>query len=92
MRSSNARSFCGGQAWRWPLPPLAGGVTPEGEPMPSAFPPAPGGAVPPPTVDVLPIPVPGQLYRKLLRPPVGESHKSKYPYIPTGSFAKSILI
>ncbi|MEN3262964.1 F-type conjugal transfer pilus assembly protein TraB [Sodalis endosymbiont of Spalangia cameroni] len=88
-----------------PLPPLAGGVTPEGEPMPSAFPPAPGGAVPPPTafypgrgevppptVDVRPIPVPGQLYRKLLRPPAGESHKSRYPYIPTGSFAKSILI
>lgn len=87
------------------LPPLAAGVTPEGEPMPSAFPPMPGGAVPPPTafypgrgdvpppaVDYTPIPVPGQLYRKVLRPKDPASKKKKYPYIPTGSFAKSMLI
>lgn len=87
------------------IPPLAAGVTPEGEPMPSAFPPAPGGPVPPPTafypgrgavpppvVDYTPVPVPGQLYRKVLRPKEAGKPKKKYPYIPTGSFAKSILI
>ncbi|EFE93320.1 F-type conjugal transfer pilus assembly protein TraB [Serratia odorifera] len=87
------------------LPPLAAGVTPEGEPMPSAYPPVPGGAVPPPTafypgrgdvsppaVDYKPIPVPGQLYRKVLRPKDTGPQKKKYPYIPTGSFAKSMLI
>lgn len=87
------------------LPPLVNGVTPEGEPMPTQFPPAPGGAVPPPTafypgkgvtpppsVDYKPIPVPGRLYRKSLVPPETGPRKKKYPYIPTGSFAKSILI
>ncbi|EMG7890342.1 conjugal transfer protein TraB [Enterobacter hormaechei] len=76
---------------------------PEGEPQPTGFPPQPG-AVPPPTafypgngvtppaqVHYQPIPVPNQLRRQSF----ARSEEKKgpsLPYIPSGSFAKSMLI
>jgi conjugal transfer pilus assembly protein TraB len=85
-----------------PNPP-GGTAGPEGEPAPGAlFPPA--GNVPPPgafyrgnsdtlpdRVEYAPIPVPGQLQRttfvdeEAVKPP-------RYPYIPSGSFARAMLI
>ena len=84
-----------------PLVPAPG---PEGEPQPVAFPPqSQAGAVPPPTafypgngvtpapqVSYQSIPVPNQLRRQSF---VREEKKGpSLPYIPSGSFAKSMLI
>lgn len=84
-----------------PLPPPG----PEGEPQPAGFPPQGlGGAVPPPTSfypgngTALPpqaqyqsIPVPNQMRRQTFR--YGdENNRPSLPYIPSGSFAKSMLI
>lgn len=89
-----------------PLPntPVSGGFTPEGEPMPAAFPPT-GGGVPPPTafypgrgtappaqVTYTNVPVPGQIHRQSFSYGNKDSKKKKYPYIPTGSFAKALII
>ncbi|HDR2357150.1 TPA: conjugal transfer protein TraB, partial [Enterobacter roggenkampii] len=76
---------------------------PEGEPQPTGFPPQ-TGAVPPPTafypgngvtppaqVHYQPIPVPNQLRRQSF--PRGDEKKGPVlPYIPSGSFARSMLI
>lgn len=77
---------------------------PEGEPQPVGYPPQTGGAVPPPTsfypgngvtpppqVSYQPIPVPNQIRRKTFSYDQGKKTKS-LPYIPSGSFAKSLLI
>lgn len=86
--------------------PLSNGISPEGEPLPSTFPPAGNGtAVPPPTafypgrgeappsqVTYKSVPVPGQINRQKFSYGGTDSTEKKYPYIPTGSFAKSILI
>lgn len=85
-----------------PTPPSPA-IGPEGEPQPSTFPPQ-GGAVPPPTafypgvgmtpppqVSYQSIPVPNQITRKTFTYGNGKAAK-RLPYIPSGSFAKSILI
>lgn len=86
--------------------PLSNGISPEGEPLPSTFPPAGNGtAVPPPPHFILAggeappsqvtyksVPVPGQINRQEFSYGGTDSAQKKYPYIPTGSFAKSILI
>lgn len=86
-------------------PSLVPPVAPEGEPAPSLFPPGghagqitpptafyPGaGTPPPPQVTYTPIPVPGQLNRQTFDYGRAKAQKT-YPYIPSGSFAKSILI
>ncbi|PVZ84215.1 conjugal transfer protein TraB [Serratia sp. S1B] len=86
--------------------PISNGFSPEGEPLPSKFPPSGNrGAVPPPTefypgrggereseVTYRSVPVPGQINRKRFSYEDTETKEKKYPYIPTGSFAKSILI
>lgn len=77
---------------------------PEGEPQPVVFPPQGGGAVPPPTafypgngatpppqVSYQSIPVPNQVQRKTFSYGDGKKGPS-LPYIPSGSFAKSMLI
>ncbi|RSK63058.1 conjugal transfer protein TraB [Enterobacter huaxiensis] len=86
-----------------PQPPVPA-PGPEGEPQPAAFPPqSQAGAVPPPTafypgngvtpapqVSYQSIPVPNQLRRQSF---VREEKKGpSLPYIPSGSFAKSMLI
>jgi conjugal transfer pilus assembly protein TraB len=86
-----------------PQPPVPA-PGPEGEPQPVAFPPqTQAGAVPPPTafypgngvtpppqVQYQPIPVPNQLRRQSF---VREDKKGpSLPYIPSGSFARSMLI
>jgi conjugal transfer pilus assembly protein TraB len=86
-----------------PQPPVPA-PGPEGEPQPVAFPPqSQAGAVPPPTafypgngvtpapqVQYQSIPVPNQLRRQSF---VREEKKGpSLPYIPSGSFAKSMLI
>ena len=78
---------------------------PEGEPQPASFPPpGQGGAVPPPTsfypgngatpppqMQYQSIPVPNQIRRQTFR--YGDEKKGPIlPYIPSGSFAKSLLI
>ena len=78
---------------------------PEGEPQPTGFPPyTPGGTVPPPTsfypgngvtpppqVHYQSIPVPNQIRRQTFS--YGTEKKGpSLPYIPSGSFAKSMLI
>lgn len=77
---------------------------PEGEPQPVGFPPQGRGAVPPPTafypgngvtpppqVSYQSIPVPNQVRRKTFS--YGDENKGpSLPYIPSGSFAKSMLI
>lgn len=87
-----------------PTPPMPA-PGPEGEPQPTSFPPQGGNAsVPPPTafypgagatlppqVSYQPIPVPNQITRKTFNYGDGKTVK-KLPYIPSGSFAKSILI
>ncbi len=87
-----------------PTPPMPA-PGPEGEPQPTSFPPQGGNAsVPPPTafypgagatmppqVSYQPIPVPNQITRKTFNYGDGKAVK-KLPYIPSGSFAKSILI
>ncbi|WP_370548671.1 conjugal transfer protein TraB (plasmid) [Edwardsiella tarda] len=78
---------------------------PEGEPQPTAFPPQGKGSVPPPTafypgvgtppapqVTYQSIPVPNQLSRKTFTYGHGEKSALKLPYIPSGSFAKGMLI
>lgn len=84
-----------------PSPPSG----PEGEPLPTGFPPqALGGAVPPPTsyysgngvtppaqVHYQSIPVPNQIRRKSFSY-ADEKKGPTLPYIPSGSFAKSMLI
>lgn len=85
-----------------PQPP-APAPGPEGEPQPTGFPPQ-TGAVPPPTafypgngvtppaqVQYQPIPVPNQLRRQSFARS-DESKGPSLPYIPSGSFAKSMLI
>lgn len=77
---------------------------PEGEPQPVGYPPQRGGAVPPPTafypgngtalpaqVSYQTVPVPNQIQRKTFSYHKGKKGK-ELPYIPSGSFAKSILI
>ncbi|WP_025123681.1 MULTISPECIES: F-type conjugal transfer pilus assembly protein TraB [unclassified Serratia (in: enterobacteria)] len=77
---------------------------PEGEPQPVGFPPQGRGAVPPPTafypgngvtpppqVSYQSIPVPNQVRRKTFSYGYGNKGPS-LPYIPSGSFAKSMLI
>lgn len=77
---------------------------PEGEPQPVSYPPRTGGAVPPPTafypgngsvpppqVSYQPVPVPNHIQRKTFRYGRGKNELS-LPYIPSGSFARSILI
>ncbi|HDS6520105.1 F-type conjugal transfer pilus assembly protein TraB [Entomohabitans teleogrylli] len=77
---------------------------PEGEPAPVNYPPQSGGAVPPPTsfypgigtvpppqVTYQPVPVPNQIQRKTFSYNKGKKGR-ELPYIPSGSFAKSILI
>lgn len=87
-----------------PTPPMPA-PGPEGEPQPISFPPQGGNAsVPPPTafypgagatlppqVSYQPIPVPNQITRKTFNYGDDKALK-KLPYIPSGSFAKSILI
>lgn len=87
-----------------PTPPMPA-PGPEGEPQPTSFPPQSGNAsVPPPTafypgagatmppqVSYQPIPVPNQITRKTFNYGDDKALK-KLPYIPSGSFAKSILI
>lgn len=87
-----------------PTPPMPA-PGPEGEPQPTSFPPQGGNAsVPPPTafypgagatmppqVSYQPIPVPNQITRKTFNYGDDKALK-KLPYIPSGSFAKSILI
>lgn len=77
---------------------------PEGEPQPANYSPYSGkgvppptafypgnGAVPPPQVSYQSIPVPNQIQRKTFR--YQKINKDKaLPYIPSGSFAKSLLI
>lgn len=78
---------------------------PEGEPQPASFPPSePGGVVPPPTsfyprngaplppqVQYQPVPVPNQIRRQTFS--YGTENKGlALPYIPSGSFARSLLI
>ncbi|MEN8608712.1 conjugal transfer protein TraB, partial [Enterobacter hormaechei subsp. xiangfangensis] len=85
-----------------PQPPVPA-PGPEGEPQPTGFPPQ-TGAVPPPTafypgngvtppaqVQYQPIPVPNQLRRQSFAHS-DESKGPSLPYIPSGSFAKSMLI
>ncbi len=85
-----------------PQPPVPA-PGPEGEPQPTGFPPQ-TGAVPPPTafypgngvtppaqVQYQPIPVPNQLRRQSFARS-DESKGPSLPYIPSGSFAKSMLI
>lgn len=87
-----------------PMPPTPA-PGPEGEPQPFMFPP-PGavGSVPPPTafypgaghtpppqVSYQPIPVPNQITRKTFSYGDGKNINT-LPYIPSGSFAKSMLI
>lgn len=77
---------------------------PEGEPQPASYPPQTGAAVPPPTafypgngmtpppqVSYQSVPVPNQIQRKTFSYDKGKKTKS-LPYIPSGSFAKSMLI
>ena len=77
---------------------------PEGEPQPARYPPQTGAAVPPPTafypgngmtpppqVSYQSVPVPNQIQRKTFSYDKGKKTKS-LPYIPSGSFAKSMLI
>lgn len=77
---------------------------PEGEPQPLSYPPQSGAAVPPPTafypgngvtpppqVSYQSVPVPNQIQRKTFNYNKGKKSK-ELPYIPSGSFAKSILI
>ncbi|PCQ65515.1 conjugal transfer protein TraB, partial [Klebsiella pneumoniae] len=77
---------------------------PEGEPQPASYPPQTGAAVPPPTafypgngmtpppqVSYQSVPVPNQIQRKTFSYDKGKKAKS-LPYIPSGSFAKSMLI
>ncbi|HGK3754891.1 F-type conjugal transfer pilus assembly protein TraB [Klebsiella variicola] len=77
---------------------------PEGEPQPASYPPQTGAAVPPPTafypgngmtpppqVSYQSVPVPNQIQRKTFSYDKGKNAKS-LPYIPSGSFAKSMLI
>ena len=86
-----------------PVPPSPA-PGPEGEPQPANFPAQSGGAVPPPTafypgngsvqapqVSYQSVPVPNQIQRKTFSYDRGKKTKS-LPYIPSGSFAKSILI
>ncbi|EJK1259039.1 conjugal transfer protein TraB [Salmonella enterica] len=86
-----------------PQPPLPA-PGPEGEPQPTGFPPqGQGSAVPPPTsfypgngtvppaqVNYQPVPVPNQLRRQTFTR--DENKGPSLPYIPSGSFAKSLLI
>ncbi|WGM03639.1 F-type conjugal transfer pilus assembly protein TraB [Arsenophonus nasoniae] len=78
---------------------------PEGEPAPGLFPPAsPKGQVPPPSafysgvgnppppqIQTQAIPLPGELMRQTFTSPTTQQSK-RYPYIPSGSFVKSMLI
>jgi len=77
---------------------------PEGEPQPASYPPQSGAAVPPPTafypgngvtlppqVSYQSVPVPNQIQRKTFNYNRGKKGR-ELPYIPSGSFAKSILI
>ncbi|HBY5704148.1 TPA: conjugal transfer protein TraB, partial [Klebsiella pneumoniae] len=64
---------------------------PEGEPQPASYPPQTGAAVPPPQVSYQSVPVPNQIQRKTFSYDKGKKAKS-LPYIPSGSFAKSMLI
>ncbi|WP_366212701.1 F-type conjugal transfer pilus assembly protein TraB [Arsenophonus sp. ENCA] len=78
---------------------------PEGEPAPGRFPPAsPNGQVlppsafysgvgnpPPPQIQTQAIPLPGELMRQTFTSPTTQQSK-RYPYIPSGSFVKSMLI
>ncbi|MGP8979633.1 F-type conjugal transfer pilus assembly protein TraB, partial [Enterobacter hormaechei] len=86
-----------------PKPPIPA-PGPEGEPQPANFPPQPAGAVPPPTsfypgngttpapqVSYQPVPAPNQIQRRTFSYDKGKKAKT-LPYIPSGSFAKSILI
>ncbi|VCY22323.1 hypothetical protein BANRA_05374 [Klebsiella pneumoniae] len=76
---------------------------PEGEPQPASYPPQTGAAVPPPTafypgngmtpppqVSYQSVPVPNQIQRKTFSYDKGKA--KSLPYIPSGSFAKSMLI
>ena len=91
----------GGEPTPAPSSPPPG---PEGEPQPLIYPPQSGGAVPPPTafypgngatpppqVSYQSVPVPNQIQRKTFNYNKGKKSKA-LPYIPSGSFAKSILI
>lgn len=86
-----------------PVPPSPAPGS-EGEPQPANYPPQTAGAVPPPTayypgngavppphVSYQSVPVPNQIQRKTFSYDRGKKTKS-LPYIPSGSFAKSLLI
>lgn len=86
-----------------PPNPPGGTPGPEGEPAPGALFPPPGsvpppgtfyqgkGATPPDRVEYTPIPVPGQLQRTTFGDDA-VNKKNAYPYIPSGSFARAMLI
>ena len=91
----------GGEPAPTPSSPPPG---PEGEPQPASYPPQTGAAVlpptafypgngmtPPPQVSNQSVPVPNQIQRKTFSYDKGKKTKS-LPYIPSGSFAKSMLI
>ncbi|STE53309.1 conjugal transfer pilus assembly protein TraB [Edwardsiella hoshinae] len=96
----------GGTASSEPTPtPPSPAPGPEGEPQPAIFPSQGKDAVPPPTafypgvgtppapqVTYQSIPVPNQLNRKTFTYGHGEKSVLKLPYIPSGSFAKGMLI
>lgn len=88
-----------------PIPPLTNhSPAPEGKPQPADFSPRTYGTVPPPTsfypgngttpasqVHYLPMVVPNKIKRRTFS--YSKSERAKLlPYIPSGSFAKSILI
>ncbi|WP_193138616.1 F-type conjugal transfer pilus assembly protein TraB [Klebsiella aerogenes] len=88
-----------------PIPPLTNlSPAPEGKPQPADFSPRTYGTVPPPTsfypgngatpvpqVRYLPMVVPNKIKRRTFS--YSKSERAKLlPYIPSGSFAKSILI
>lgn len=94
-------AISGGEPAPTPPSPPPG---PEGEPQPASYPPQTGAAVPPPTafypgngmtpppqVSYQSVPVPNQIQRKTFSYDKGKKTKS-LPYIPSGSFAKSMLI
>ncbi|KTJ39426.1 conjugal transfer protein TraB [Klebsiella aerogenes] len=79
-----------------PKPPIPA-PGPEGEPQPAGAVPPPtsfypgNGTTPAPQVSYQPVPAPNQIQRRTFSYDKGKKAKT-LPYIPSGSFAKSILI
>ncbi|EEV8182899.1 F-type conjugal transfer pilus assembly protein TraB, partial [Escherichia coli] len=69
------------------FPPQGAGVVPP----PTAFYPG-NGATPPPQVTYQSVPVPNRIQRKTFSYDAGTKQTPSLPYIPSGSFAKAILI